>query len=206
MASGCTSTLQYPSLHLYPVSEKFLCSVLPTPPSSLICIASVGWYNIMSVGEGMACLSAPGGLPTHSLKEKAIQSEYHPTLPFPCFLSLYTIAPRLCGTALFVFAHTPTNAQRVMVRTKAGRGACKSVFSHHTVALSDSQGTRTSCISAFSGIAQTFLIASSFRNTFPSKTNMSAPYLPHISMNMIFVDTEATIIDINTEFIVVSSE
>lgn len=129
MASSCTSTLQYPSLHLYPVSEKFLCSVLPTPPSSLICIASVGWYNIMSVGEGMACLSAPGGLPTHSLKEKAIQSEYHPTLPFPCFLSLYTIAPRLCGTALFVFAHTPTNAQRVMVRTKAGRGACKSVFS-----------------------------------------------------------------------------
>lgn len=123
-----------PPLNLYPLSvwkvSVFSLTHTPPPPSSLICIASVGWYNIMSVGEGMACLSAPGGLPTHSLKEKAIRPEYHAALLFSCFsftLST-TMVPRLCGTALFVFTHTPTNAQRVMVRTKT-EGGCKSVFS-----------------------------------------------------------------------------
>lgn len=109
-----------PSIFIPPQPEKFLCSGSLAPPFYVYVACVCGWRSTVSVGEGMACLCAPEGLPTHSWEEKATRPEYHPALLFSGapFTPFTTIALGLCGKALFVFAHTPTDSQRGMARTK----------------------------------------------------------------------------------------
>lgn len=79
----------------------------------------------------MACLCAPESLPTHSLTKRPHGPEYNPALLFnQPFYSQRPLVLRLSGTALFLFCHTPTNAQRATERTKTpGSYGCDSVFS-----------------------------------------------------------------------------
>lgn len=75
MASESTSPLQWPppSLSLLSLKSSSVQSASPLL-SSPISLPLCCWCNIMSLGEGMACLCAPEGLPTHCWKEKTTRA------------------------------------------------------------------------------------------------------------------------------------
>lgn len=123
MASEPTSPLQLPppSLSLLSLKSSSVQSASPLPPhpSSLpLC----GWCNIMSVGEGMACLCAPEGLPTHCWKEKATRVWIPPNPPLfkHPFHPHHHYSARALRDSIVSHTHTPTNAQRSMMITKTG--------------------------------------------------------------------------------------
>lgn len=108
-----------PSLSLLSLKSSSVQPASPLPPlpsALLLC----GWCNIMSVGEGMACLCAPEGLPTHCWKGKATRAWIPPSPPLfkHPFHSLHRYSARALRDSIVCLAHTPTNAQRRMVITK----------------------------------------------------------------------------------------
>lgn len=115
-------------LHHYPSSAwkvplfSLLYPSLLTPSASPLCC----WCNIMSVGEGMACLCAPEGLPTHCWEEKTTWA-WMPLSPslfkHPFTPTTTTMVLGLCGTALFLsLAHPQTHKERWWQQRLGGGG------------------------------------------------------------------------------------
>lgn len=134
-----------PSIIIPPQPEKFLCLLHPsllTPSASPLCC----WCNIMSVGEGMACLCAPEGLPTHCWEEKTTRA-WMPLSPSlfkrPFTPTTTTMELGLCGTALFLSLTHPQTHKEGMVTTKTwGEDwVWFCVFSPHMLVHSDSSDT-----------------------------------------------------------------
>lgn len=94
------------------------------------------WCIIMSEDEGMVCLCAPEGLPTHWLKERDSQRrqrhEYNPALLFSSalFSPTTSVVHGLCGTALFLSLTRQQKHTKTLGRNKdqRGRTVCNSMF------------------------------------------------------------------------------
>lgn len=108
-------------------------TLFPQPSVSPLCC----WCIIMSEDEGIVCLCAPEGLPTHCLKERDTQRrqrrEYNPALLFSSslFSPTTSVVCCLCGTALFLSLthqqkHTKTHGHN---RQQSRRTGCNSMFS-----------------------------------------------------------------------------
>lgn len=135
-------------LHHYPSSAwkvllfSLLHPSLHTPSASPLCC----WCNIMSVGEGMACLCAPEGLPTHCWEEKTTRA-WMPLSPslfkHPFTPTTTTMVLGLCGTALFLsLTHPQTHKEGWWQQRLGGEDwVWFCVFSPHMLVQSDSSGT-----------------------------------------------------------------
>lgn len=123
-----------PSIFISPQSEKFLCWVSFTPPSSPVCTASVclmyykvcGWRNGVSVcprGSSHTLLEGKGHTGLNTTQPSPFQAPPFHSLDHYSLLALWD--------SIVSLTHTPTNAQRGIMITKTwgGRTGCDSVFS-----------------------------------------------------------------------------
>lgn len=132
-----------PSSSLLILKSSSVQSISPSnpPPHPLFLQPSVSplccWCIIMSEDEGMVCLCAPEGLPTHCLRERDTQRrqrrEYNPALSFSSalFSPTSSVVRGLCGTALFLSLTHQQKRTKTHVRNKdqRGRTGCNSMFS-----------------------------------------------------------------------------
>lgn len=117
VSSEPTSPLQQPPRVFIPTqSEKFLCSLCATPPSSPVCIASVRlvWYNVVCGWRNG--VSACPRRSSHTLLEAKGHTGLNTTQPYS-FQAVFsppttTIVLRLYGTALFLsLTHPQTHKE-----------------------------------------------------------------------------------------------